>query len=246
MPMSMPEIDMGNVEPFGAALQPNIYANPTMANAFAPYGAGTGAGPSMPTATMAPQAIMAMMGYVQHILSPVVDAVNRLTQQQQCITGQPHAAIMEPIAQGNRNSHSQPTDPPSTKASSSAKKSHFPHLSSFKTVEEMAMWYSTRPLPCGNTPMELEDSEQHDWRGGKRFKHQRWSEYEVLIKHIKATQLQLIRDNSKIVSFVEAAQQCDKERESLHTRHTGSKKALTVCQFMEYLAKASKSKGGSA
>jgi hypothetical protein len=128
--------------------------------------------------------------------------------------------------------------------SASKAKVGFPDLSTFKTVADLAEWYYLTPLAdTGRTPQQLEAAGADDsfaWRGGPQHRHQRWAEYQQLLRAIEAecdilTSKQRSTSNNphRIVRVepVIGGQQLDVQRSEL---------GLTVCEYREYINKKGK------
>lgn len=119
-----------------------------------------------------------------------------------------------------------------------ADKKGFPTLSTHASVVELAEWFYINTLgSTGQTPQQLEQAGKADgqqWRGGYRKRHQRWAEYEQLLRLIEGCREDLNEDNRRNsanphrvpdVGVVMAAQELDRERARL---------CLTVCEYREF------------
>jgi hypothetical protein len=132
----------------------------------------------------------------------------------------------------------QPAGMPAATGKHVADKKGFPSLSTHASLAELAEWYYVNPLgSTGQTPQQLEQAGKADgqqWRGGHRYRHQRWAEYEQLLRVIEGCRAELNEDSRRSnsnphrvadVGAVEAARELDRERVRL---------GLTVCEYREY------------
>lgn len=254
-------MDMGLVEPFTAALQPSIHANPAMASAFAATaGASFAMAHGHGSPNMDPRLVHSMMQYMQHMVDNATQTIIAAVCGNQDAVG----GVGDVVGGGERAGRVRAGEGGADEGASTgggggtqgatggairvaaggggaargAEVAGFPKLGTFRSLESLATWYAETPnthsSSNGRTPMAMEENGEHAWRGGKDKKHQRWSEYKVLFGAITQQVVALTSERGRPVSFVEAARHCDELRKSTQNQKTPTAE-LTVCQYMLHL-----------